>query len=69
MREKNRGKSVRIEGEWWEVWEIAPEPPKGDKLEKDGGIMGAVGIMGVVGRFVGSLGEDWKNSIIFFEFF
>ena len=27
-------------GRWWE---IAPEPPKGDKLEKDGGIMGAVG--------------------------
>ena len=23
--------------EQWEQWEIAPEPPKGDKLEKDGG--------------------------------
>ena len=23
--------------------------------------VGAVGIMGVVGRFVGSLGEDWEK--------
>ena len=34
---------------WERWWEIAPEPPKGDKLEKDGGIMGAVGAVGMVG--------------------
>ena len=48
MRKENRGETLRIEeGEVWErwevraaragmgaVWEIAPEPPKGDKLEK-----------------------------------
>ena len=30
--------------EWWEgvgtVWEIAPEPPKGDKLQVEGQVIG-----------------------------
>ena len=29
-------------GRWWEQWEIAPDPPKGDKLEKDGGRCGGL---------------------------
>ncbi len=33
------------------------------------GMVGVVEMVGVVGRFVGALGEDRKNSIIFFEFF
>ena len=57
MRKENRGETLRIEErevwERWEVraaragmgmaWEIAPEPPKGDKLEKDCGRCGSGG--------------------------
>ena len=53
---------------------LAPEPPKGEKMEKDGGsggrsephgqwweVVGAVGGMGVVWEGVGAVGAVWEG--------
>ena len=84
MRKENRGETLRIEeGEVWErwevraaragmgaVWEIAPEPPKGDKLEKnDGRCCGSGGSYGKGGNYGSSeRGEKEKTLLEFWGF-
>ena len=49
-------------------WEIAPEPPKGDKLEKDGerGESGGSGGSGEKGK---TLSEFWDFDKVYLDFY